>query len=293
MVQYWVNTSQPPPLNETIGEFQINSELTKPTSYSYIYLGKKKNGSEKKVFKFVKCKRDSLCKIENEIETMSLVNHPNILKMENYFLFNEYVCIVTPYIQHQSLHKFIIDNYPSGIPEKMASKIMFQLLSAVDYLHKINIWHRDIKPDNVLVVETDEKNPKVVLADFGLARRFKCSNDLGKEFLGTPEFSAPEILRKRYYTNKVDIWSLGVSLFVMLVARYPTCSYQSDPKKCRWLIERGMLNYQILDDMNISPLAIDLVKKMCDYYPDDRITAEMALKHQWIVENIDQNACEK
>lgn len=290
-IHYWTKTTDPPPLNETIGEYQTNEQIQGPTLYSYIYLGSKTNSNQKKVLKFIKCKRDSIYKIENEIETMSLVNHPNILKMEDYFLFNEYVCIVTPFIPLKSLHSFIVNKYSCGIPEKMASKIMYQLLSAVDYLHKINIWHRDIKPDNVLVVDSNEKNPKVVLADFGFARRFE-SGDLGNEFMGTPEFSAPEIFKMNRYTNKVDIWALGVSLFVMLTAKYPTCAFSNDQKKCRYLIERGLLNFQLLVDMEISPPAIDLVKKMCELSPKLRITAEVALKHPWIVDNMDKDVVE-
>ena len=241
--QFWVPNTPPPPLNDTICDYDIESELKDPTRYSYIYLGSKQNDNNMKVLKFVKITKSTIYKIKNEIETMRIVNHPNILKLEDYFKYNEYMCLVTPYMPLECLHNFIIERYSKGIPEKMASKIMYQLLNAVNYLHKHNIWHRDIKPDNILVVDNDEKDPKVVLADFGFARKFDDA-DLSNEFLGTPEFTAPEIFQMEEYTNKVDIWSLGVSLFIMLAAKYPTCAYSKNPRQCRWLIERGKLNFK-------------------------------------------------
>lgn len=287
--QFWVSNTPPPPINETINKYEVESELKSPTKYSYIYLGNNKR-NERKVLKFVKCMANTIDKIENEILTMSMIDHPNIIKLEDYFRYNEYVCIVTPFIPLQSLHSFILENYKFGIPEKMACKIIHQLLNAVNYLHKNNIWHRDIKPDNILVVDSDQKNPKIKLADFGFARKFKNQNDLcDDEFLGTPEFTAPEIFKNIEYTNKVDIWSVGVSLFVMLVAKYPTCSYSNNPKKCRWLIERGLLNFQLLYELDISEDAIDLVKKLCTLDPDSRITAEDALNHPWLTKNLKQN----
>lgn len=157
---FWDPTTPPPPIKDTVGDYEIDSELKEPTNYSFIYLGNKQNDNEMKVLKFVKYTRNAIDRVKNEIATMRIVYHPNIIKLEDCFIYNEYVCIVTPYYPLQSLHNFIIGRYPSGIPEQMACKIMYQVLNAVNYLHKNNIWHRDIKPDNFLVVNSDEKIQK-------------------------------------------------------------------------------------------------------------------------------------
>ena len=283
--QMWTKNTPEPPLNETINDsYETKTKLQEPTQDAYIYLGNKVNDNNMKVLKFIKMKEETLNRIKNEIELMQFVKHPNILKIEDCFIFKEYVCIVTPYCPLSNLHDFIINNYPSGMPNKMAAHITYQLFEALRYLHNLNIWHRDIKPENILVINDDEKNPNVVLADFGFAKKIE-EETYNKEFLGTPEFTAPEMFKLEQYTNKVDIYSLGVTLFVMLTARYPTCSYANNPRKCRWLIENGILNYKLLEDMKIYPDAIDLVKKMCAFDQDDRITAEDALNHQWILNN--------
>lgn len=288
---FYDKNTAPPPKDESINDYKIISEFRKPTLYSYLYLGCKENEKENKALKFIKYTKDTIEMIKNEIGTLSIIDHPNILKMEEYFMYKEYACIVTPYYQLQSLHKFIVENYSKGIPEKMACIIMHQILEALDYLHKKGIWHRDIKPDNILVADNDQKHPKVILADFGYAKKFDIDS-FSRETLGSYEFLAPEIYKNEFYTNKVDIWSLGVSLFVILTGKYPTCSYSRNPKRCVYLIINGILNYKLLSDIGISTDAIDLIKKMCNIDPDLRITAEEALKHPWITKNINANNSE-
>lgn len=289
--KFWHPSSTPPPLNQTIGNYQTETELHDPTNYSYIYLGSNIKENSKKVLKFIKYKEEEICRINDEINIMNQIDHPNILKMDEYFPFKEYICLVTPFIPFESLHSLLITKYYLGIPENMAKIMMRQLLEAVNYLHKRNIWHRDIKTENILIQNSDPLNPKILLADFGLAKRFT-EGQKSNEFSGTIDYSAPEILKHIDYTEKVDIWSLGVTLFVMLTGLLPVPSYGTAPRECRYLISNGLLNFQLLSDYGISYDAIDLVMKMCVVDPKERISAEDALNHPWIVPQQSKNVIE-
>ncbi|KAK8876002.1 hypothetical protein M9Y10_006185 [Tritrichomonas musculus] len=277
---FWNSNTPAPPKNEIIGKYEIRSQLTPPTNYSYIYLGNKIENDKKKVFKFIKCKRSIMYRIINEIVIMNELDHPNIIKMEDYFQYKEYICIVTDYKPLSSLHSFIIKEYPNGIPERKCKQMFKKMLEAVKYLHEMNIWHRDVKPDNFLIEDSNPENPKILLTDFGFARRFN-QDELSEEYIGTPEFCPPEMYNAIPYNNKVDIYSLGVTLFVMLTARYPVPSAKNAPSRCKELIRKGRLNYQLLDQKFISSEAIDLIKSMCTLDYTDRMTANEALDHPW------------
>lgn len=278
---YYTSDIEPPPDNTTIGNYKLDIQLVKPTYCSFIFLGYDTKDNQKKVIKLVKLYKKKISRISDEVETMNLANHPNILKMDDAFRYGPFVCIVTPYTPYQSLHHLLLTSYPHGLPEETAVVIFRQMLQAVSYLHGINVWHRDIKPDNFLVFDPDPNQPKVVLADFGFAKLFQ-EGEYGDEFFGTMEFLPPEMLKCIPYDKSVDVYSLGISLFVMLVARYPTPAYRTAPDECKRKILRGHLNYQLLIDYEISPDAVDLIRQMCRLDPNSRISVEEALQHPWV-----------
>ncbi|KAK8884889.1 hypothetical protein M9Y10_044010 [Tritrichomonas musculus] len=285
------NEGNHPPSSGVINGYQIDGELEKPTNCSFIYLGSSQQNNQKKVIKFVKLIKKKIDRIKNEIETMSIANHPNILRMDECFRLGPFACIITPYAPYKSLFHLVVTQYPSGIPENIAVIIFRQMLQAVHYLHGVNIWHRDIKPDNFLVFDSHPEHPSIVLADFGFAKKFQ-EGELGNDFFGTPEYTAPEIFSGTKYEKSVDIYSLGVTLFVLLTARYPVPSFKTARDECKRRIRKGLLNYQLLVDMEISPDAVDLIRQMCRLDPTLRITAEDALNHPWIVSSQKENAME-
>ena len=147
-----------------------------------------------------------------------------LLMSDGYFIecfrYAEYVCFVFPYIQAGTLHEFIIINYPDGIPEFLASKIMKQLLEAANYLHSNNIIHNGINPSNILIDNADPVNFHILLSGTGFCKILE-PGQLEDKFRGTPEYMAPEIYKHESYDINVDTWSLGITLFVLLSGRYP------------------------------------------------------------------------
>ena len=167
--------------------------------------------------------------------------------------------------------------------ETKASIITRQLLEALCYCHEQNIVHRDLKPDNVMI-DTDNDDA-IKLIDFGLAHHISQCNSTSDKIFGTPEYLAPEVI-KGYYNEKSDMWSIGVMLFVMLSGRPPfggdeDCSDKEVLEK----VQRG--EYELLEEdwEDISEEAKDLVVKLLELKPDDRISASEAIKHPWISEN--------
>lgn len=277
---FYDRNTQPPSEGSDIEGYHIESELAS-TNCSYVFIGRNIDSNEKKVLKFIKCIRKNMERIEREVEIMKIANHPNILQLEDSFRYGAYMCLVSKYAQNHDLQQYIDKNYPNGVPEKMAINIFKQMLEAVNYLHKLNICHRDIKLDNFLVFESDLSYPKIVLTDFGFSLQFS-EDEKGEEFCGTPEFIAPEIYNYEPYDTSVDIWSLGVSLYKLLTDKLPFSLSTKSPKELMVKIQKGRLNIDLLKDQKISEKAINLIHKMCTVNPDKRIKSELALKHDWI-----------
>ena len=161
------------------------------------------------------------------------------------------------------------------ISENECAIIIWQILSAVAYLHRKNIMHRDLKPENI-VLEDQESKIFVKIIDFDNAVKF---TKPVKGVVGTLEYMAPEILDS-YYTEKCDIWSLGVLLYVLLSGNSPFGGSTDEIVKMR--IKSGKFDLEGKDWKNISVGAKDLIKKMLVKSPEKRLSACSALRHPWV-----------
>lgn len=217
-------------------------------------------------------------KLINEITILKRLDHPNILRLYEFFQDQKRYFLVTELCNGGELFDKIAEE--TYFQERDAAKIIKQVLSAVNYCHQRGIVHRDLKPENILL-NRDSNDPKVTLIDFGTAATLAP----GKKFtirFGTSYYIAPEVL-KFSYDEKCDIWSVGVILYLMLVG-YPPFNGK-DEKKIQEAIKKG--RYQLTEDewANISPEAKDLVAGMLEYNPRQRMSALEALKHPWIKEH--------
>lgn len=162
---------------------------------------------------------------KREIEVLKICQHPNIIRLLDVFENPEYIYIVLEYLSGGDLFIYL-DKRDFRITEDRARQIAHMIASALYYMHSYGISHRDLKLENILMVEnTEESELKIV--DFGLSKILG-PNETSTDPFGTLSYVAPEVLLQQKYGNQVDLWSLGVIIFVLLSGMLP---FDSDDNK--------------------------------------------------------------
>ena len=163
----------------------------------------------------------------------------------------------------------------SRLTEIQCAYIMYQIISAINYCHKMKIIHRDLKPENILIKKDEEGFYRVKICDFGTSQAFKIG-DIQNKRVGSAYYIAPEVIQKKY-NSKCDMWSCGVVMFVLLTQKVPFRGKEENSILQNVLV--GQYKSQLLD--NYLPYAKDLVGKLLERDNKKRINAETALNHPW------------
>ena len=212
-------------------------------------------------------------KIKTEIEVLSKLRNPFCTQIYDYFETETHILIIMEYICGDLL---TFMRKRGKISEPTAKIIFKQIIKGLQYLHKKNIVHRDIKLDNILMDLTNT----VKICDFGVSRILS-PGDTMYEHCGTPAYIAPEIFRNEGYEGfSCDVWSSGVTLYYMLAGKQPFKGGKLEELK--EIILKGQ--YEEIKD--ISYEANDLINKMLRLNPKERITIEEILRHPWL-KNVD------
>ena len=208
-------------------------------------------------------------KIKNEIEVLSKLRNDFCTQIYDFFETEKHILIVMEYVCGDLL-SFIRKR---GKISENSSKIIFkQLIKGLQYIHNKKIVHRDIKLDNILIDLTNT----VKICDFGVSRILR-SGDIMYEHCGTPAYISPEIFEnKGYFGYGCDVWSAGVTLYYMLAGEQPFKGEKIDEIKENIL--KG--NFKLIK--NISKEANNLLVKMLEPDPKNRISIEQILKHPWL-----------
>ena len=187
------------------------------------------------------------------------------------------IYLVLEYIKGISLSDYIKTFSEIRINEDKCKKIYYQIVKAINYCKLKNIYHRDIKLENILLI--DEKIVKII--DFGFS--IKCPKKSYQKFLcGTPTYMAPEIINKNHYIPEYsDIWSLGVLLYIMLTGNFPFNANTED-ELC---MKINKCDFDIPDYLSVE--SRNLIRKIFIFEPCKRISTENILIDEWF-----QNICE-
>ena len=251
-------------------------------SYGTVYLAMnlftRTNVAMKKINKVKENEIDEM-EIKNEIDILKKLDHPNIVKILEFYSTEKAYYIITDYCSCGELYNQIKHQYT----ENQLAVLFYQLFSGLCYLHANNIVHRDLKLENILIseIERDKETNKnlfwIKIIDFGTAKIFE-KNKSEKAVVGSSYYIAPEVLQK-HYNEKCDTWSAGVILYMLIVGRAPFDGRDDD--EIIENISKGEFNSKHRKLVSASNEVQDLVKKLLEVDPVQRLSAAQALKHPW------------
>lgn len=238
----------------------------------------------KKVFAVKKMLRSKLSErdvsfLREEVKMLTLINKhtDRVIRMHDFYEENAEFLMVLEYLPGGDLFDRIHNKQTYN--EEEARHYVQSLLRAVKDCHDIRLVHRDLKPENLLVKHDAKDMPGVKLADLGFATIAENDNSLTAG-CGTMHYVAPEILRNKPYGRPVDLWSCGVIAYIML-GGYPPF-YAENKKALVEKIKLGAFKFHDKTWGNVSPLAKDLIRRLLVVKPENRLTADEALRHEWM-----------
>ncbi|XP_032987571.1 calcium/calmodulin-dependent protein kinase type 1 isoform X2 [Rhinolophus ferrumequinum] len=231
--------------------------------------------------------------MENEIAVLHKIKHPNIVALDDIYESGGHLYLIMQLVSGGELFDRIVEK--GFYTERDASRLIFQVLDAVKYLHDLGIVHRDLKPENLLYYSLDEDS-KIMISDFGLSKMEDPGSVLSTA-CGTPGYVAPEVLAQKPYSKAVDCWSIGVIAYILLCG-YPPFYDENDAKLFEQILKAEYeFDSPYWDD--ISDSAKDFIQHLMEKDPEKRFTCEQALQHPWIAgdtaldKNIHQSVSEQ
>uniref|UniRef100_A0A453D4B4 non-specific serine/threonine protein kinase n=1 Tax=Aegilops tauschii subsp. strangulata TaxID=200361 RepID=A0A453D4B4_AEGTS len=234
--------------------------------------------------------------VQREIMNHRSLKHPNIIRFKELKIVFLIALFCTTQVVLTPTHLAIVMEYASGgelfqricnagrFSEDEGRFFFQQLISGVSYCHSMQVCHRDLKLENTLL--DGSVAPRLKICDFGYSKS-SVLHSQPKSTVGTPAYIAPEVLSRREYDGKVaDVWSCGVTLYVMLVGAYPF-EDPDEPRNFRKTITRILsVQYSVPDYVRVSMDCIHLLSRIFVGNPQQRITIPEIKNHPWFLKRL-------
>ena len=222
--------------------------------------------------------------LKKEVIVLKTCNdHDNIIKLIDYCDTKKKFYMILELCKGKNIFDILVDN--KHLNEKLTKYIITNITKGLNYLHKNNFVHRDLKPDNLMFYDNDNdlfKN-KVKIIDFGLAGQFDSNkNELCKTPCGTAHYAAPEVLEGDPHDSQADLWSLGAIMYTLLSGFPPFYDEQNNMKNIHHLIKKGKYSFSAEIWNDISNEAKDLIEKLLVKDVKVRLNCDKVLQHPWI-----------
>jgi len=216
--------------------------------------------------------------LKNEVAILQHVNHPGVVNLEQMFETPERVFVVMEKMKGDML-ELILSSAKGRLDERFTKFLITQILVALKDLHSRNIVHCDLKPENVLLssVTNECGYPQIKLCDFGFARIIE-EKSFRRSVVGTPAYLAPEVLLNKGYNRSLDMWSVGVVVYVSLSGTFPF----NEEEDIQDQIHNAAFMYPPDPWQEISPEAIDLINNLLQVKQRCRYTSDKSLIHPWL-----------
>uniref|UniRef100_A0A672QK24 Serine/threonine-protein kinase n=1 Tax=Sinocyclocheilus grahami TaxID=75366 RepID=A0A672QK24_SINGR len=213
--------------------------------------------------------------LRNEVAILQNLHHPGIVNLECMFETPERVFVVMEKL-HGDMLEMILSSEKGRLPERITKFLVTQILIALRHLHFKNIVHCDLKPENVLLASADSF-PQVKLCDFGFARIIG-EKSFRRSVVGTPAYLAPEVLRNKGYNRSLDMWSVGVIVYVSLSGTFPF----NEDEDIHDQIQNAAFMYPPNPWKTVTPEAIDLINNLLQVKMRKRYSVDKSLSHPWL-----------
>jgi len=258
--------------------YNLGDELGKGV-FSTVRLGHHKDKGSKFAIKIIKKPEmeefDKLC-LQQEIDVLTSLNHPHIIRLYDVFECKETVHMVLELVEGGELLQRLVQK--KNYNEREARDVCKTVMEAMNHCHQHKIAHRDLKAENLLLANSND-DTTVKIADFGFAKA--CPNDEAlKTQCGSAQHVAPEILKNVAYGTKVDMWALGVIHYTLIGGRPPFWA----PDKQATFQKILKREFKFTNDLwgHVSTECKDMIKGLLTLDPKERWSAQQALKCKWM-----------
>lgn len=261
-----------------IAEFyEVSATILGMGAFGTVMRAKDKKAQQDHAVKVLCKKMDDIRRLHNEVQIMSTLDHPHIVRLQETFQDPDQVFLVMEVCEGGELFDRICEEH--SFSEHVAARCVQQMLLAMNYLHHSGIMHRDLKPQNWLL-KSKCKVPKAILKliDFGVSKRFGVGEQLTSK-VGTPPYFAPEVLSGNY-NSKADIWSIGVIAYILIAGKLPFSGKSTVTLLME--VKAAEIDFDGPSWEGHTPAVKSFVQALLHKDPQGRASATDALQHIWL-----------